>query len=171
MSFLGKLVDLYPIEPDLGHLSFQDDVLVEKALDLSYLEYWHRVGQENGPVAEVELCDPEGRKAVLVRVDSTLGFARSRREEFSVNRPLIEVLKTTTQWEDLFDCEVSHSIFNKDRRKVLRSSLPWHEGTDWEIKIREDKLIIHGKAWGIVGKQGDLSLCSPKTQAGSTHTT
>jgi hypothetical protein len=128
-----KTMDLHPIEPDLGRLSFDGETLVEQALDLAYVEHWHRETASVEPIVEARLRDPdEGRSGVLVRVGARLGFARSRTTELPPGETLADVLAsqpTLRARQDLLDCEVAMATTDGDRWRITRSSSPWREGT------------------------------------------
>lgn len=159
-----KLVDLHPVEPDLGRLAFQDDVLVEEALDLSYVEHWHRVDEPTSPAVEVELT-ADGRNAVLLRVGPTLGFARARRTELPTGTTLTEILEAQPNLraqQDIFDCEVLHATADNGRWTVTRSSQPWREGRRLKVELSgADRLLVHigddVRTWTITSADGDLS--------------
>lgn len=128
-----KSMDLHPIEPDLGRLFFDGETLVEQALDLAYVEHWHRETAAAEPIVEARLNDPdEGRSGVLVRVGARLGFARSRTTELPPGDSLADVLAaqpTLRARQDLLDCEVAMATPDGGRWRITRSSLPWREGT------------------------------------------
>lgn len=133
-----KTMDLQPIEPDLGRLSYDGETLVEQALDLAYVEHWHREPGATEPIVEARLNDPdEGRSGVLVRVGARLGFARSRTTELPAGETLADVLasrSTVRARQDLLDCEVSMATPDGDRWRITRSSSPWREGTIFALE-------------------------------------
>jgi hypothetical protein len=129
----NKTMDLHPIEPDLGRLLYDGETLVEQALDLAYVEHWHRETAVTVPIVEARLSDPdEGRSGVLVRVGERLGFARSRTTDLPPGETLADILAaqpTLRARQDLLDCEVSMATPDGGRWRITRSSSPWREGT------------------------------------------
>lgn len=172
-----KAVDLQPVEPDHGHLSFEGGVLVEHALDLAYSEHWHRSGGTLTPTAECRLVDPDsGQDLLVVRVGSTLGVARSRRVALPSGGTLADLLAaqpTLRDQQDLVDCAVDLAGTAGDRWRVNRSSHPWREGGHLHLtRYRDDRVVVGewdidgeptARVWRVVSASGDLdSLWHPE---------
>jgi hypothetical protein len=157
----GKVVDLHPVEPDVGRLSFEGGMLVEESLDDSYVEHWHRTGETTTPLAEAELVNPvDGRRAVVLRAGPLLGFASSRQVDLPTGLTLADVLAAQPDLrarQEIFDCEVFHAVADHGRWTVTRSSQPWREGRTEDLRLSGSRLLVGTTPWDVVTTSGDLS--------------
>ncbi len=118
--------------PDQGRLRFENGVLIEEGKDIPYIEHWHREPIELVPSCGLRLGDRTGGcLGFVVRVGDFFMYARGRRRELPLDKPLRECVSSVASFEeaqDLVDCEISQGLVTADGWIIQRSSLPFKEG-------------------------------------------
>ncbi|WP_227985015.1 hypothetical protein [Nocardia spumae] len=143
----GRLVDWAPAEgvADTGTLHFENAMMVERGIELPYLEHWHHVdGTDRGPRAVVTLRDAEsGARAILLRTGAKFAFARSRTEEISALPTPDEVPRLDlSAAQDLADCEIAIGSISPTGWHIDISSLPFRQGHSFVATDAGDELHI-----------------------------
>lgn len=122
---------------DCGSLYFESTTLVERGLELPYLEHWHRDASADGPTAAVLASDPHSEAiAIVLRAGNHFAVARSRNLALELALPDgggAEV--TREQLLPLIDCEFSFGVVAPAGWRITASTWPFLEGREstWEV--------------------------------------
>ncbi len=143
----GRLIDWAPVEgiADTGTLHFENAMMVERGIELPYLEHWHHVdGTDCEPRAVVTLRGAEsGTRAILLRTGAKFAFARSRAEPISALPAPDEVHRLDlTAAQDLADCEISMGSISRTGWLIDMSSLPFRQGHSFTAVAAGDEMRI-----------------------------
>ncbi|MEV5647807.1 hypothetical protein AB0L57_06095 [Nocardia sp. NPDC052254] len=147
----GRLVDWAPADgvADTGTLHFENAMMVERGIELPYLEHWHHVrGTDRGPRAVATLRDPDSdARAILLRAGASFAFARARTEQISVLPTPDEVRHLDlVAAQDLADCEIALGSISRTGWLIDASSLPFRQGHSFTTTGVGGELRIHDLA-------------------------
>ena len=117
---------------DRGALSFQGNVLVERGVDLPYVEHWVREPQAGQDTMALWLGTNDSLPiGCLMAAGDFFMYARSRVSPLPRNttlRQLVDESSSITDAQNLFDCEISFGRVGNGHWRIERSSLPFREG-------------------------------------------
>ncbi len=173
-----RAVDFSPAPAGIDHgtLHREGALLVERGLDLPYLELWkHTEQHQPGDSATLVLADPEtGATALLLRTGNRFALVRPRPvavERFLRPDELTDP-DALRQAQDQLDCEVSLGTVRPDGWVIDRSTLPFKVGSTaaFTVSAARDTVHLHdlspaGQAslrrWVVTDVVGDPSLLTP----------
>lgn len=117
---------------DRGSLEFAGGILIERGIDLPYIEHWARQSPQSEPVMALALTTEAALPiGCLIASGTSFIYARSRVSPLPRNTTLQQLVAESDSIEaaqDLFDCEISFGRIRGDRWQIERSSLPFREG-------------------------------------------
>ncbi|WP_410876933.1 hypothetical protein [Nocardia sp. A7] len=128
-----RMIDWSPTEGvvDTGTLHIENGVMVERGIELPYLEHWHRTpGTATGPTATAILSNAEtGTRAIFLRTGARFAFVRSRAEPVA-ELPAPEDIRylDLATLQAIADCEVSLGTLAPTGWRIDASSLPYKDG-------------------------------------------
>ncbi|QYN39443.1 hypothetical protein K1T35_20915 [Pseudonocardia sp. DSM 110487] len=167
-----RLVDLQPwsATPDEGRLAAENGHVVETGRHVRYVEHWHRVPGNSGPVAGLLLRETSTRAiGVLVRVGRNFAWARGRARPLPPGGRLedhVATARSTREAQDLLDAEVAVGRIGRAGAVRTGSNLPWRVGapfrfgTDGARFVTEDVGPDGGPArreWDVLAREGALT--------------
>jgi hypothetical protein len=167
-----RLVDLQPwsATPDEGRLVAENGHVVETGRHVRYVEHWHRVPGNSGPVAGLLLRETSTRAiGVLVRVGRNFAWARGRARPLPPGGRLVDhvaAARSPREAQDLLDAEVAVGRIGRGGAVRTGSSLPWRVGalfrfgTDGAQFVTEDVGPDGGPArheWEVLAREGALT--------------
>ncbi len=115
---------------DRGALALEDGILVERGIDLSYVEHWERQSAP-GDVIAFSLTTETGTTGSLVVVGDAFIYARGRAASLPRGVTLDQLIDSAASLkaaQDLFDCEISFGFRRADTWCIERSSHCFREG-------------------------------------------
>lgn len=119
---------------DCGALAFEDGILVERGIELPYIEHWERDSSPRHAMA-LSLVTETGIPGCLVVADDAFIYGRGRAVALPAGvtlEQLIDGAGSTNSAQDLFDCEISFGRRQTDSHDsgwpIARSSLGFREG-------------------------------------------
>jgi hypothetical protein len=117
---------------DRGSLAFEGDILVERGVELPYVEHWHREpGSERDVLALWLFADTPRPVGCLVAAGDAFIYARSRVQKLprlTTLTALLDAALSLEESQNLFDCEISFGRRSRGGWVIQRSNLPFREG-------------------------------------------
>ena len=116
---------------DRGALAFEDGILIERGVELPYVEYWSRQSGTEGVLALLLAAEPEAVPGCLVVAGDAIIYARGRAILLPRGTNLVELVDGTASLQaaqDIFDCEISFGRRHGDAWRIERSSHCFREG-------------------------------------------
>ena len=116
---------------DRGALAFQDGILIERGIDLPYVEHWSRRSGAGDVLALSLAAEGEAVRGCLVVAGDAFIYARGREQALprGINlTQLVDGAASLQAAQDLFDCEISFGRRHGGHWRVERSSHCFREG-------------------------------------------
>lgn len=117
---------------DHGSLAFEGAMLVERGIDLPYVEHWSREPQTDQAAMALWLTAEKALPfGCLVVTGDAFIYARSRSAPLPPATKLAQNIDNATSLQaaqDLFDCEISFGRRHRSDWRIERSSLCFREG-------------------------------------------
>lgn len=173
-----RAVDFSPSPAGIDHgtLHREGALLVERGVDLPYLELWEQTEQHlPGDSATLVLAEPEtGATALLLRTGNHFALVRPR--SAAVDRFLrpdeLTGPDALRQAQDQLDCEISLGTVGPDGWAIDRSTLPFKVGSTVVFTVGATHDTVHlqdlspaGHAclrrWAVTEVVGDPGLLAP----------
>lgn len=115
---------------DRGALAFEDGILVERGIELPYVEHWSRQSAGGDAMALV-LATETGMPGCLVTAGDAFIYARGRATTLPQGATLsglIDGAASLQAAQDIFDCEISFGRRHAGDWRIERSSHCFREG-------------------------------------------
>ena len=116
---------------DRGTLAFEDGILIERGVDLPYVEHWSRQSGTEDALALSLATKPAAAPGCLVVAGDAFIYARARSVPLPRGENLSELVDGAASLEaaqDLFDCEISFGRRHGGNWRIERSSHCFREG-------------------------------------------
>ncbi len=116
---------------DRGALAFDDGILIERGLDLPYVEHWCRQSGSEDVLALSFAADASTAPGCLVVTGDAFIYARGRTVPLprgATLRELVDGAASLQAAQDLFDCEISFGLRQGGGWRIERSSHCYREG-------------------------------------------
>jgi hypothetical protein len=174
---------------DRGTLAFEDGTLVERGIDLSYVEHWSRI--DSGEGMALALAAESGAPGCLVVAGDSFIYARGRVAALPPGGTLAQLIDSAVSLQaaqDLFDCEISFGRRRGSVWRIERSSHGFREGASLSPVFDElartlaiADLTTEGApvrhTWRVVAQEGvpsrsfvfDIARVVPHTQDGTVE--
>lgn len=114
---------------DRGALAFENGGLVERGIDLPYVEYWSRI--DSGEGMALALATESGTPGCLVGAGDSFIYARARVAALpplgGTLAQLVDDAASLQAAQDLFDCEISFGRLRGSDWRIERSSHGFRE--------------------------------------------
>ena len=150
---------------DRGALAFEDGMLIERGIDLPYVEHWSRPSDAGAVLALSLALEGEATLGCLVVADDAFIYARGRAQALPRGANLSQLVDGAASLQaaqDLFDCEISFGRRQGGHWRVERSSHCFREGAALspELDSAGGALVIDDvtpeaarfkRAWRITG--------------------
>jgi hypothetical protein len=117
---------------DRGALAFEDGILVERGIDVAYVEHWARRAC-NGAAVALALKTTGGVAGCLVAAGDAFIYARGRTAALPHGATLSTLIDNAVSLQaaqDLVDCEISFGRRHGGDWRIERSSHCYREGAD-----------------------------------------
>jgi hypothetical protein len=167
---------------DRGTLVFEDGILVERGIDLSYVEHWSRI--DSGEGMTLALATEQGTPGCLVGTRDSFIYARGRVAAPPLGGTLAQLVDGAASLQaaqDLFDCEISFGRRRGSDWHIERSSHCFREGASLApvFDERAGTLTVAGltpegarvrHTWRVVAQEGvPLRWFADARAASRTH--
>lgn len=150
VAYWHRLFDYRPDTgiADRGALTFEDGILVERGIDVPYVEHWQRdVGSRDAMA--LSLVTETGIPGCLVVAGDAFIYARGRAAALPAGatlEQLIDCASSLAAAQDVFDCEISfgrrYTDGLGDDWKILRSSHGFREGASLTPAIDDGRGLL-----------------------------
>ncbi len=129
-----RMLDFQPpgARRDRGRLGREGDLLIERGIEDSYVEYWQRPPEpDTAPCAGARFSSMEdGRAVFLVQWGRHFLYARDRAMALPPGGTLADLVRDADSEtaRALVDCEISLGAITAEGWCIARSTLPWRVG-------------------------------------------
>lgn len=148
---------------DRGRLKFEGEVLVERGVEVPYVEHWRRESRAGEDTMALSLISGDALSfGCLIAAGDAFIYARSRATHLPSNTTLHQLVSDAGSIEaaqNIFDCEISCGRRRGATWEIERSSLPYREGRFLAPAVGAASLVIDDvtptgaalkRAWRIV---------------------
>ena len=131
---------------DRGRLKFEGEVLVERGVEVPYVEHWRRESRAGEDTMALSLISGDALSfGCLIAAGDAFIYARSRATHLPSNTTLHQLVSDAGSIEaaqNIFDCEISCGRRRGTRWEIERSNLPYREGQSLAPAMGAASLVI-----------------------------